>query len=261
MTTYPLYENIPGLATEIPSIIHLAPKKQQGRAAVVIFPGGGYAHRAPHEGFGYAEYLNEIGLNAFVVNYRVTPAHFPDELNDARRAVRFVRANAERFGIDADKVLVMGSSAGGHLAALVSTYRDPIEGEDIDALGAVDPFPNGQIICYGVIAADDAISHMGSFRNLLGDRYEQRAAFSPDLLVTDKTPLAFIWHTASDPGVNVENAYRYGAALRRAGVPCEMHVFPQGAHGLGLAPANPHVAQWAGLLKNWLTLFGFRNDD
>ena len=262
ITPYPLYKNeIPGFPTEIPSIIHHAPAEKKSRAAVIIFPGGGYAHRAHHEGTGYAQFLAGIGVSAFVVNYRVTPAYFPVPLLDARRAVRFVRANAEAFGIDADKVLVMGSSAGGHLAALVSTYRAPIDGEGVDEIDALDPIPNAQVLCYPVISSDEAISHMGSYKYLLGDRYGERDAYSPERLVDKSTPPAFIWHTATDTGVNVENSYRYATALRRASVPCEMHIFPLGPHGLGLAPTIPHVAQWAGLFKNWLILLGFRDAD
>ena len=258
VTPYSLYEaKIPGFPSEIPSIIHYTPTEKRSRAAVVIYSGGGYSHRAPHEGHGYAEFLASIGVSAFVVNYRVAPAHFPDELLDARRGVRFVRANAERFGIDPEKIAVIGSSAGGHLAALVSNYRAPIEGEDTDEIDRLDPIPNAQILCYPVISSDPSVSHPGSYRNLLGDRADEAAAFDPELLVSDRTPTAFIWHTATDAGVNVINSYRYAAALRRANVPCEMHIFPIGSHGLGLAPAHPHIAQWAGLLKNWLILIGF----
>lgn len=258
MTIYPLWEgSIPGKPTEIPSIVHYAPKRARGRAAVVIYSGGGYSHRAPHEGHGYAEFLSELGISAFVVNYRVAPAVFPDELLDARRGVRFVRANAERFGIDPTKIAVMGSSAGGHLAALVSTYRAPIEGEGVDEIDAFDPFPNAQILCYPVISSDPAIHHLGSYRQLLGDRLPEAAAFDPELLADEATPPAFLWHTTTDAGVNVINSYRYAAALRRASVPCEVHTFPIGSHGLGLAPAHPHIAQWSRLLESWLVLNGF----
>ena len=258
MTIYPLWnEKAPGAETEIPAIIHYAPTKKRSRAAVVIYPGGGYSHRAPHEGHGYAQFLSELGINAFVVTYRVAPAVFPDELLDARRGVRFVRANAEKFGIDKDKVAVMGSSAGGHLAALTSTYLEPIEGEGVDAIDNEAFLPNLQILCYAVISTDPDIYHLGSYHNLLGDRFPQHRDFDPELLVCEGTPPAFIWHTATDGGVNVINAYRYATALKKHNIPCEMHIFPCGAHGMGLAPQNPHVAQWASLLENFLVLFGY----
>lgn len=258
MTTYPLWEGkAPGAETEAPSIDCYLPESKKSEAAFLILPGGAYTGRAPHEGRGYAEFLNALGITAFVVAYRCFPAHFPDPLLDARRAVRFVRANAERFGIDPDRILVIGSSAGGHLAALLSTYRDPIEGEGADAIDAIDPFPNAQVLCYPVISSDEEISHKYSYEKLLGDRYPERAAFSPELLVSAATPPAFLWHTAEDPVVPVENSYRYAIALRTAGVACELHVFPYGPHGLGAAAGDPHVAQWVSLLKNWLILNQF----
>ena len=107
-------------------------------ATVVIFPGGGYLRRAPHEGENYAQLFNTFGMDAFVVHYRVSPDRFPLPLLDARRGVRFVRANAEKFGISKDKVLVMGSSAGGHLSAFLSTYFDPIDGEGVDEIDNED---------------------------------------------------------------------------------------------------------------------------
>ena len=261
MTAYPLWpKKIPGASTEIPSAVLYPPKKKRSRAAVIIFPGGGYIGRANHEGYGYAEFLNEAGITAFVIHYRVRPAQFPDQLLDARRAVRFVRANAEAFDIDPDKLIVMGSSAGGHLAALVSTYRGELEGEGDDPLDAVSPIPNAQVLCYPVISSDETVANTGSYRTLLGDRYEERSAISPELLVSEATPPAFLWHTATDMGVNVINSYRYATALREAGIPCELHTFPVGNHGLGLAPAVPHVAKWAGLLLNWLRLLSLLDE-
>ena len=258
MKIYPLWNGTaPGAETEIPAITHYAPATKRSDAAIVIYSGGGYAHRAPHEGHGYARFLADLGINAFVVTYRVAPAAFPDELLDARRGVRFVRANAENFGIDKQKIAVMGSSAGGHLAALTSTYLDPIEGEGIDEIDKEEFLPNMQILCYAVLSSDEAIYHGGSYKNLLGDHFEERASFDPERLVCGTTPPAFIWHTATDPGVNVINAYRYATALKKHNIPCEMHVFPCGGHGLGLAPQYPHIAQWSDLLKNYLILFGF----
>ena len=192
-----------------------------------------------------------------MVSYRVSPATFPDPLLDARRAVRFVRANAERFGIDTAQVLVMGSSAGGHLAALVSTYREAIDGEGADAIDEQSPFPNAQVLCYPVISSDPSVGHSGSYQKLLGERLGEAAAYDPELSVTPETPAAFIWHTAADPVVNVTNSYRYAAALRAANVPCEVHVFPFGPHGMGVAANDPHVAQWVPLLREWLILGGY----
>ena len=231
------------------------PFRKTTDVAVVVLPGGGYSSLSAHEGEGYAQLLNTFGITAFVVEYRVSPHRFPEQLLDARRALRFVRANAEAFGINKNKVLVMGSSAGGHLAALVSTYRGDVGEDAKEAINRESYLPNAQILCYPVIASDEAVSHKGSYLNLLGDRYAEREKYSPELLVTRDTPPAFIWHTAADDVVPCENSYRYATALARAKVPCELHIFPEGQHGLGLAPDVPHAAQWARLLWAWLQAF------
>lgn len=239
-----------------PEITPFIPERKASDYAVVIFPGGAYAMRAEHEGAEYAAYLSANGITAFVVDYRVSPSVFPAPLLDARRAVRFVRANATAFGIDPQKVAVMGSSAGGHLAALTATYLSPIDGEGVDAIDNEPFLPNAQILCYPVICAPagDGIAHEGSYRNLLGDeRLGSAAAYDPSRLVNASTPPAFLWHTADDNTVNVINSYRYATALRENGVATEMHIFPHGRHGLGLAPDHPHPAQWTALLLNWLS--------
>ncbi len=226
-------------------------------ATVVILPGGGYAMRAPHEGEGYAQFINVLGMDAFVVDYRVAPNRFPLPLLDARRAMRFVRANAEKFGIAKDKVLIMGSSAGGHLSALTSTYLDAIDGEGVDEIDNEDFLPNGQILCYPVISSDETVAHTGSYKNLLDERYPERDKYSPDLLVSERTPIAFIWHTSEDGAVNVINSYRYGEALRKNKIAHEMHIFPHGVHGLGLGQKNIYVSEWTSLLRRWLMLNDF----
>ena len=258
MTIYPLWNGrAPGADTEVPLIEAYHPAEKTSTATFLILPGGAYAGRAPHEGRAYAEFFNSLGLSAFVLSYRVSPATFPDPLLDARRAMRYLRANAAHLDIDPDRIAVIGSSAGGHLAAFLSTYREPIAGEGVDELDALPYLPNAQVLCYPVISSDEAVSHAYSYRKLLGDQYDARDAFSPELLVADDTPRAFLWHTAEDAAVNVCNSYRYATALREHNVPCEMHIFPFGAHGLGLSPNDAHVAQWCGLLTAWLRLNGF----
>lgn len=255
-----LWNETPGMHLTEPEIIPYVPEEKRSDAAIVIFPGGAYCGLADHEGAGYAEFLAEQGITAFVVNYRVAPQKFPLELLDARRAVRWVRAHAAEYGICKDKVAVMGSSAGGHLAALVSTYRGTIDFEGLDAVDEEDYLPNAQILCYPVICnpAAEGIAHVGSYHNLLESRERaDQVKVDPSLIADEKTPQAFIWHTAGDAGVNVINSYRYAEKLRDLNVPVEMHIFPYGHHGLGLAPKHPHVAQWSGLLLNWLRLLGW----
>lgn len=233
-------------------------EKKRGNGTVVIFAGGGYQVRAPYEEIDYALRLNEYGLNVFTVDYRVAPDRFPLPLLDARRAVRFVRKNAGRFGIDPHKVAVMGSSAGGHLAALLSTYREPIEGEGVDGTDAYEYLPDACILCYPVITLSESHRHKHSARNFLGDKVDELSAkLSPDQIADEKTPRTFLWHTANDELVPVLNSLRYAVRLREFGVPYEMHIFPDGRHGLGLAESNPHVATWTELLRKWLIFYGW----
>ena len=261
METYQMWDEVPGLKERAPFLEFYPADEKKTDATVVVFPGGGYSGLANHEGHDYALFLNSIGLNAFVCYYRVAPDHFPYILLDARRAVRFVRANAEKFGIDPDRVAVMGSSAGGHLAALLSTYKGELDGEGCDDIDSESYKPNATILCYAVIHYPDEteISHWWSYKNLLGED-EGYWKYSPDLLVDDDTPTAFIWHTSEDPGVNVINSYRYAEALRKHNIPHEMHIFPYGGHGMGLAAGDRHVSQWSGLLRNWFIVLGWLND-
>ena len=246
-------------------------KEKKSDAAIVIFAGGGYKSRAVHESDGYAEFFSSTGVDSFVVDYRVIPDHFPAQLLDARRGVRFVRYYAEKYGIDKEKIAVIGSSAGGHLAAFVSTYKEKVDGEGVDEIDEENAIPNAQILCYAVSsAADEEILNVGTFTNLMGDDFspENAKKFSPDLLADENTPQAFIWHTANDLSVNVIQSYAYASALRRKNVPVEMHIFPEGPHGLGLAKNNKwvgrcdekimsHVCRWADLLEEWLKYIGW----
>ncbi len=258
MTAYKLWDNAPGMCYEEPVLEYYPAENKKTGATVIIFPGGGYNHRAQHEGADYALFLNSIGMDAFVCQYRVWPHQFPIPLLDARRAVRFVRANAEKFGIDPDRVAVMGSSAGGHLSALVSTYTDSVEFEGMDEIDSISPVPNATILCYAVIHQPDelGVAHYGSFATLCGEEIEFDKV-SPDLLVSETTPPAFIWHTAGDPGVNVINAYLYATALRRHNIPHELHIFAKGGHGLGLTNGWDYVHQWTTLLHNWFRHLGW----
>ena len=233
------------------TIDYYKPIQKSSKTAVVVFPGGGYRDLAEHEGAAYACLLNSFGITAFVVNYRVAPHRFPAPLLDARRAMRFVRFYAEKFEIDKNKVFAMGSSAGGHLVALLSTYCGDIR-EEKDVLSDEDFLPNGQILCYPVISSDEKIFHEGSYRNLLGDLYENKEDYSPELLVSASTPPAFIWHTSQDGAVPCINSYRYAEALWKMNIPCELHVFPVGGHGWGVAPHSPFVNQWTQLLRSWI---------
>ncbi|MBQ2968569.1 MAG: alpha/beta hydrolase [Clostridia bacterium] len=262
MKTFNLWETLPEKKQGNTVIEYYPAKNKVTDATVIVFPGGGYHHRAPHEGQGYAEFLNNNGMDAFVCQYAVNPELYPLPLLDARRAVQFVRKNAEEFGIDPKKIGVMGSSAGGHLVASLSTVLDffPEALTAPDETDALDYIPDFQILCYPVISLLPDFGHTGSGDNLLGNNdFENplRKYLAPHKLVHDKTPPAFIWHTMEDGAVPVENSFHYASALHKKGIDGEVHVFPFGPHGLGLAEKIPHTAQWSGLLIHWLKMKNF----
>lgn len=255
-------DTIGGRGDDGAPLLHYYPaKKKMTAAAVLILAGGGYSHRSQHESIGYAEKLNSWGMDAFVLDYRVAPCRFPLPLLDARRAMRLIRHNSQKFGIDKKRIAVMGSSAGGHLAALLSTYEKRIFGEGIDEIDNENYLPDMQILCYPVI---DIEGHRGSFENLLGEDISEHLDLTPTTHVKSSTPRAFIWHTATDPIVDLNNTLRYAEALHKKGIPLEMHVYPIGTHGAGLAVESdaperiiPYVQVWIDELKRYFVLNGF----
>ncbi len=237
------------------------PDKASG-AAIVICPGGGYGGLAPHEGAGYAEWLAENGIAGIVLKYRVGSKGYrhPAMLNDAARAVRLTRSKAAEWKIDAKRVGIMGSSAGGHLASTLLTHFDAGKTGDADPIERESSRPDLGILCYGVISMGPN-THAGSKKNLLGENPapELVELLSNEKQVTKDTPPCFVWHTYEDAGVKVENSLEFAAALRRAGVPFDLHVYQKGAHGMGLGggraggPRHP----WAADCLFWLKAQGF----
>lgn len=227
---------------------------QQTRPCIVIYPGGGYGEIAPHEGKPIAKFFNEAGFHAVVVNYRVAPNRFPAPLADAQRAIRLVRAHANEWNIDPQKIITCGFSAGGHLCASTILYDDVYSNlyhaDEIDSYSCI---PNGAILCYPVISVESDYGHIGSGQRLLGERYElEKKEFSLSQYIKESTPPVFLWHTSDDAVVNVKNSLIFGEHLRDNGIPFELHVFPHGHHGLGLSPKIPEVAQWTKLAVDWI---------
>jgi acetyl esterase/lipase len=224
--------------------------------AVIIAPGGSYARLAMnHEGRQPANYFNALGIAAFVLHYRLGPQyHHPIELGDAQRAIRLVRARAAEWHIAPDRIGILGFSAGGHLASSASTHFDAGKPDAADAIDRVSSRPDFAVLGYPVISLIEPFTHQGSKRNLLGDHPDDALArsLSSETQVTERTPPTFIYHTNADSVVPVENAVAYFLALRKAGVPAEMHVFKDGAHGSGLGGQNAALAEWPRLLTNWL---------
>ena len=247
---------------DIPTLTpYLPPKEKATGAAVVICPGGGYQHLADHEGRPVAEWLNTLGVAAFVLKYRLGPRYqHPAMLEDAARALRTVRARAAEWGVDPTRVGILGFSAGGHLASTLGTHFDAGDAAAADAVERVSSRPDLLILIYPVITMR-GLTHAGSKRNLLGPRPSPDAValLSNEEHVTKETPPAFLVHTTTDAAVPVENSMMFAAALRRAGVPFELHLYERGPHGFGLGEKDPVLATWPARCADWLRLHGFTN--
>ena len=244
---------------DIPTITPYLPETAKATgAAIVILPGGGYGGLAGHEGEGYAVWLNQHGVAGLVVKYRLGSSGYrhPVMLQDAARAVRLARAKAGEWKLDPKRVGIMGSSAGGHLASTLLTHFDMGDATAADLVERESSRPSLGILCYPVISMGTN-THVGSRKNLLGD---QPAPELIDLLsnekqVTAQTPSCFIWHTYEDGGVKVENSLDFAYALRRAGVPFDLHIYQKGQHGMGLGKDANHP--WTKDLLYWLGEQGF----
>jgi acetyl esterase/lipase len=241
------------------TVYRAAPDKATG-AGVVLCPGGGYGVvAADHEGKQVAEWLNGFGVSAFVLQYRLGPRyHHPAPLQDAQRAIRLVRSRARDFGIDATRVGILGFSAGGHLSSTAGTHFDAGRAGDADPIERESSRPDFMVLAYPVISLGTPYTHKGSLENLLGKDPDPKLveSLSNELQVTKDTPPTFLFHTADDPGVPVENSVVFFEALRKAGVPAEMHIYAKGPHGVGLAPKDPALATWPSLCAAWMKGLG-----
>lgn len=228
------------------------------RGVVIVCPGGGYGGRAAHEGKPIAEWLNGIGISAFVLDYRVAPYRHPVPLGDAKRTIRHVRHHAATFGIDPARIGILGFSAGGHLASSAAVHFDEGDAEAADPVERVSSRPNAAILCYPVITFGE-YRHNGSRVNLLGEDAPQELVelMSSERQVTANTPPTFIWHTSDDAAVPVENALLMAAALSKHKVPFELHSYESGRHGLGLAEDQPETHTWTRLCELWLRKQGW----
>jgi acetyl esterase/lipase len=223
------------------------------RAAIVVCPGGGYHNLAPHEGQPLAELFASRGLVAAVLTYHVFPHQFPLPYADACRAIRILRQRAQELQLDATRIGLMGFSAGGHLAATVATQPDLYKDPQDDLAARFSARPDRVILGYPVISFQE-YAHKGSANAFLGKDAtpEQLKQFSNDQQVTAQNPPAFLFHTADDAGVPVENSLRFASACSKNKVPVALHVYPHGRHGVGMALDNPALKSWTTLLIDWL---------
>jgi acetyl esterase/lipase len=242
---------------DIPTLTVFKPEEGTASgAAMVICPGGGYGGLAPHEGKDYAEWLAKHGVTCFVLKYRLGSAGYrhPVMLQDAARAIRLVRDQASKWKIDPDRVGIMGSSAGGHLASTLLTHLDKGDVYSSNSVEGQSSRPDLGILCYPVITMGE-YTHAGSKKNLLGENPSEELVklLSNELQVTTNTPPTFLWHTYEDTGVVPQNSMLFAMALQKNKVPYELHIYEKGRHGIGLANGHP----WTEQCLRWLKLRGF----
>lgn len=241
---------------DIPSV---TPYISEGaKSCIVICPGGAYVHKAfEHEGIEIAKWLNSIGVSAFILDYRVNPYKHPVPVIDGKRAIRYARYYASKYGYHKDKIGILGFSAGGHLAGSVATFKGEFGYQAIDEIDNESSRPDFMVLCYPVISF---IKHANvcSWGNLVQSTdYQTAKELSVDYNIDSDTPPAFIWHTSGDAGVPVENSLNLALELSKYKIPFEIHTHKDGPHGLGLAKDYPYTAFWAKECENWLKSMGY----
>ncbi len=254
---------------DVPAVTVYAPSDGKANgASVVICPGGGYAHLAPHEGEPVARWLNTLGVTGIVLRYRLAPRYrHPAMHTDVSRALRFTRAHADNWNLDPARVGVLGFSAGGHLASTISNHFDAGDPNANDPIEYQSSRPDVAILIYPVIDLATNISHSGSRRNLLGEQADDTdliRQFSNHLHVTDQTPPTYLVHSSDDAGVPVQNSLLYAVALKEANVPFAMQVFEHGGHGYGMGGGQKDITDdilmsWPTQCGLWLKRRGFLN--
>lgn len=264
---YELWENVPGQGPYTPYMLYYEPKERRSDGVILLIPGSGYrmAPLAKQEGERVSEYLCERGMTVFMLVYRAFPGGcYPLPLLDGRRAVRWIRHHCEEFGLCSSKIVTVGYSAGGHLNVSLTGYHEPLEGEGVDDIDKEDYRPNLQALCYPVISFDLSkdYTHTGSVEGLLGDELTNLAPIlSFEQSLDTPAPPTFLFHNFDDASVGVQNSLLYACRLRELGSPVELHVYPDGGHGVGLAiddkPSSRHNCDWISRFINWLEYNGF----
>lgn len=233
----------------------------QKRPAVVVCPGGGYFFVSPGEGEPIALKYAAAGFHVFVLKYSVDPTGWPAQAAEASAAVAYVRSMADVYGIDTSKVFICGFSAGGHLAASLCLYWNHELIRSLSGVKDRENRPDGMILGYPVISGEDGVTHDDTRRTFVGGIEENKRLFSLEENVHEDVPPAFIWHTYTDAAVPVQNSLRFAEALLEKGVSCELHIYPEGRHGLSLANyivagdeegKVPAVEGWMDMSIRWI---------
>lgn len=249
---------------DIPTLTpFFAPPTNATGAAMIVCPGGAYGKLTPHEGIYYAIWLNELGITAFVLKYRLGTDgyHHPAQMHDVQRAIRYVRSHAKEWKLDPSRIGVIGSSAGGHLASTALTHFDEGTADAPDPVERASCRPDLGVLCYPVITMGKA-THADTRKNLLGKNPEPALVelLSNELQITSRTPPVFLFHTEDDALVSVENTRLFAAALLENKVQHSLHLYPSGPHGIGLGsrqwdPAHRHP--WTSECADWLRQMKF----
>lgn len=246
---------------QVPTLeIFLPPKGIATGQAVVICPGGGYWGVAYDiEGTEIAKFLNTKGIAGFVLKYRMPGAgsvvvRNEAPLQDAKRAIRTVRANAGKWNLSEGKIGVMGFSAGGHLASTLGTRYNSGDHFEKDSTDSFSARPDFMVLVYPVITMKEPYTHQGSRNNLLGEDPDEEMIeyYSNETQITEDTPPTFLVHATDDDGVPVENSLMFFQALKENGVSAEMHIYPEGGHGFNLGIGRGHLEGWTDRLYDWL---------
>jgi acetyl esterase/lipase len=239
-----------------PTLTVIAPAVDRvQRTAVIVCPGGGYSFLSmAREGHQYANWLSSLGITAFILKSRLQDWGHPAPLQDVLRAIRLVRSRAAELGVDPQRIGVIGSSAGGHLAASASTLFDHPAGRTGHALDAVSARPDFAVLLYPVITLQGPAAHAGSRTALLGSQPSGAdvALMSLEQQVSPSTPPTLLLHTQGDPAVPVKNSLLYFEALTQAKVPAELYVFEQGGHGIGMTDGLGNASAWPRRAEDWL---------
>lgn len=246
---------------DVPHIDHYtaAPDKKTGEA-ILICPGGGYAHLATgHEGKDIAEFFTAQGYDAIVLHYRLNDGEqkgtrFPGQYNDVTNAMRLVKSKAAAWKLDPEKIGVIGFSAGGHLASTLTTMIIPANPNAKNELEKWSSRPAFSVLVYPVISMSEDFRHKGSTVNLLGPNAskEMMDSLSTDKRVTAQTPPTFLVHSTDDKVVPVENSWAFYSALKKNNISASLHIYDHGGHGYGMAPTDPVLNSWPGLCIQWL---------
>ena len=244
-------------------LIDEAPDKCDIRPAIVLIPGGGYAYTSFREAERIALFYTAAGFHVFILDHRVAPHTHPLPLLDAAKSIKLIRENANDWHVDPEKIAVCGFSAGGHLAASISTMWNDKEIFSEDEEKNLCHKPDATVLAYPVITSGEC-AHKGSFENLTGTKEENELweKLSLENRVDEKTPPAFLWHTYSDAAVPVENSMLYASALRKCNIPFELHIYPDGPHGLStvsdekywMLPKYTREYPWLKCSVEWLYL-------